>query len=69
MIKTPKTYPIETSAGKLIGEFRLWLKDWRVFMTTIPKNKNERIYWFLITTTWIAAWTSLILTIIFSARG
>ena len=69
MTEKPKTFPEEISGRRLLNEFRLWLKDWRVFMTRIPKNKNERIYWFLVTTTWIAAWTTLILTIIFSMRG
>ena len=63
MTKNAK-YPIEDAFKGFVDEFRLWLKDWRSFLLTMPKNKNERIFWFLISTIWIASWTSVILSIL-----
>lgn len=57
----------KTQSVNLLNELRLWLKDWRIFLLTMPKKKHERIFWFLISTMWIASWTSVLLTLLILA--
>jgi len=69
-----KKYPIEDAAeqtlktvARFFKEIVIELRDWRRFMMKIPRRKNERIWWFLISTTWLASWTTLI-AVIFGRR-
>lgn len=59
----------KTDELSIRNEIRLWMKSWRVFMTTVPNNKNERLYWFLTNFVWVTAWSAMITVFILRVWG
>ncbi len=53
MLKTPKKYPIEIAAEKLLNEIRLSIRKITKFFFEIPKDKGEKMIFILETTIWL----------------